>query len=108
MGETVWAFLNSNLGITLVVALLASVGGWIFKKVPRAEKLFEEFKPYFFDAVKHAEAAIGESTGSTKKAKLALQYILALKPELAKREADVKKAIEMAHAEKKKKVTGGA
>jgi hypothetical protein len=70
----VWAFLNSPLGITLVVSAVGSLVALIVTKVPFVKK----YGGVLIECVKYAEKAIPDDTESAglKKLDLALGYAL--------------------------------
>lgn len=60
--NALWAFLNSNLGVTGVVATLA----WFFKNLflwkPEWKVVFDKYHPLILQAVKYAEKQIPDDT----------------------------------------------
>lgn len=98
----IWDFLNSPLGITLVVGLISTVLGYIFKKKPHWENVYDEHKALFFDAVRHAEKAIPDSKGGAlAKVDAALKYVELLEPKVAVDKKTAIKALDKAHKETK-------
>jgi hypothetical protein len=72
--DTAWAFLNSPLGISMVVSAVGSLVAVIIAKVPFAKK----WGGILIEAVKYAEKAIPDDTKNTglKKIDIALEYAL--------------------------------
>jgi hypothetical protein len=70
----IWAFLNSPLGISMVVSAVASLVAVVIAKVPLAKK----YGGVLISAVKYAEKAIDDDTENAgmHKLDLALQYAL--------------------------------
>ena len=72
--DTAWAFLNSPLGISMVVSGVASLVAVIIAKVPLAKK----YGGVLISAVKYAEKAIDDDTDNAGLQKLdaAFQYAI--------------------------------
>ena len=72
--NTAWTFLNSPLGISMVVSTVASIVAYIITKVPIVKK----YSGVLISAVKYAEKAIPDDTDNAglKKLDLALEYAL--------------------------------
>ena len=70
----VWAFLNSPIGITLVVSAVGSIAAAIYAKKP----LWKKYEGVLISAVKMAEKAVPDDTESTGLQKLdaALEYAI--------------------------------
>ena len=104
----VWTFVNSPLGVTLIVSVVSAVLTMIFKAKPGAEKLVDEHSGLFFDAIRHAEKAIPDNTTnkSAQRADAALKYLLKLETPLKKKkEAKLREALTVAHKRVEEKAT---
>jgi len=98
-----WTFANSAIGITIVSAVVLFFLGRMFTSKPEWQKVFDQYRPLFFDAIRYAEKAIpdGSENTSARRADEALKFILKLEPKLAKSSPeDVQKGLAEAHAEK--------
>src|SRR4051812_47816888 len=100
-GSLLWAFLNSSLGLTIVVGMFTTVMAKIATVKPEWFALFVAHKGAFFDAVRYAEKAIPDDSPNVNllRADSALKFILRLEhPELSKAdESALRSAITKAH-----------
>jgi len=100
--ELAWKFLNSSLGITLVVSVVTFVMGKIFTAKPAWKKLVIEHGPSVLAAIKFAEKKIPDDSENKALARLdeALKYFMSIEPKIsAKLNAEIiKKAITAVHA----------
>lgn len=99
-GTLVWAFVNSPVGVAIVVAILSAILGVVFKRKPEWQEIFESNRGNFFDAVRHAESAIPDNATNkaAQKTDVALKFLLKLEPGLAKNKtANLKRALTEAH-----------
>jgi len=100
-GKGIWTFLNSSLGVSIVVFVLSFILGKIFTAKPKWKALMLKYGPSLMQAVKTAEKNIPDDTDNKGLARLdaALGYLIALEPKLEKvAEADVKQALSAVHA----------
>lgn len=99
--EFVWAFLNSPLGMAFVLGAMGHVLILIFKAKPEWQKIYEQNKGLFADAVKFADENLPAGTPGTgaAKAKLALDYVNKLEHPVADvKDEHLVHCIEAAHA----------
>ena len=70
--ELIWQFLNSPIGITLVVSAVGSIVAAVYAKKP----LWQKYEGVLISAVKMAEKAVPDGSSNTSIARLneALQY----------------------------------
>jgi len=96
---SLWTFLNSPLGITIVVAVLSWILGKLFTAKPAWKTYVVKYGPLLMQAVKYAEKEIKDDNPNKGLARLdsALKYVLLLKPKLDK--AAVTEALTAVHAE---------
>jgi hypothetical protein len=101
-----WIFLNSNIGMELVAGCFLTVLGWVFTKIPKAEKFFELYKAPLFHVVREVERLIPDDTPNKamKRADAALKLLLQVAPELQKQsETTLRTMLNKAHEEAEKK-----
>jgi hypothetical protein len=98
-GKGVWAFLNSSVGVSVVIFILSFVLGKIFTHKPKWKNIVLKYGPSLMQAVKMAEKKIPDDTDSKGKARLdaALKYVIELEPKLKESES-LKKALATVHA----------
>lgn len=97
--DWIWKFLNSPVGVSIVSLVVAYALGRLWKAKPEWRKVFEKYRPYFFDAIRAAEKAIPDDTEnkSAKRLDEALKYLLGF-PFLEDVHEDILlRAIEQAH-----------
>ena len=85
----VWAFLNSPIGITLVVSAVGAIVAWLVRKLPIVKK----YKGVIYTAVKYGERQIPDDTenAGAKRLDEALKYALKLFAEMDVKVKDKKK-----------------
>lgn len=101
LGENVWSFLNSSLGISIVVFILSFILGKIFTAKPKWKALVLKHGPSLMWAVKEAEKRIADDTPNKSLNRLdkALEYVIKLEPKLAKvNDINLKQALTAVHA----------
>lgn len=102
-GTLLWTFANSPVGLMVISSVLVFVLGKVFMAKPEWQKVFDQYRGAFFDAVSHAEKAIPDDTPNTaaRRADAALKFLLQLYPHLEKvPKAELNKAVAEAHAAK--------
>ena len=101
MSQRVWTFLNSSLGVSVVVFVLSFILGKIFTAKPKWKALMLKYGPSLMQAVKTAEKNISGDTGNKGLARLdaALLYLIELEPKLKKvADNDLKQALSAVHS----------
>ncbi len=101
LGQNVWAFLNSSLGVSVVVFVLSFILGKIFTAKPKWKALVLKYGPSLMSAVKEAEKRIDDDTPNRSLNRLdkALEYVIKLEPGLVKvKDEELKKALTAVHA----------
>ena len=101
--NAVWSFLNSAVGIMLVVG----VAGWVLKKLYDKKPDWKKYEGAIIEAVKIVEREIPDDTPNKSFARLnaALQYVLKIHREVNNRSAtaeevaEIKEGIRIVHAE---------
>ena len=102
IGAIIWAFLNSPVGMALVMGFLAWILGKLWASKPEWEKYYNTYKGAFFSAVKWAEQHIDDDAegAAATKADAALKYLLKIQPGLSKyKEESLREAITKAHTD---------
>lgn len=102
IASNIWVFLNSPLGVSVVIAFLSFVMGKIFTAKPKWKKIILKYGPRIMEVVKTVEKQIPDTTDNSgmKKLDQALEYVKKLEPALNKvSENELKKAITAVHAE---------
>lgn len=100
IGQSIWLFLNSSVGISIVGSILVFILGKIFTAKPKWKKYVLKYGPSLMKAVKQAEKAIPDNTENKALGRLdkALEYLLDLEPKLAQAASgELKKAISAVH-----------
>jgi len=96
-----WTFLNSSLGVSIVIFVLSFILGKIFTAKPKWKSLVLKYGPSLMQAVKSAEKKISDNTTNKGLAKLdeALQYLIKIEPKLKiVADDDIKRALTAVHA----------
>lgn len=102
IGTLIWTFVNSPVGVSIISGLVLFILARVWKAKPAWEKVYNEHKGLFFDAVRTAEAAIPNDVEGTagKRADAALQLILKLEHSIARKSKnDLRLALDKAHTE---------
>ena len=78
--QSLWEFLNSAIGISLVLSAMAYFMGKIFTAKPTWQAYYDQYKPLLMQAVKFAEKQIptGTQNAGLARADAALKYIISL------------------------------
>ena len=100
-GKSIITFLNSSLGVSIVIFVLSFILGKIFTAKPRWKALTLKYGPLLMQAVKTAEKNIPDDTDNKGLARLdaALIYLINLEPKLKKiADEDLKQALSAVHA----------
>ena len=103
--DKLWIFLNSPIGMAAASALMVAILGKIFTARPAWKKIFDENKGLLIDAIRFAENApegyAGKPGASAAKSAIALEYLNKIDKGLAaKKDGDLKMALEAALAER--------
>ncbi len=101
--NAVWSFLNSAVGIMLVVGAT----GWLLKKLYDKKPDWKKYEGAIIEAVKYAEREIPDETPNKSMGRLnaALQYVLKIHGEVNGQKAteaevaEIKEGIRIVHAE---------
>ena len=99
---TMWSFINSPVGLTIVGAILAYILGKVFTAKPAWKTVVLQYGPSLMVAVKKAEKAIPDGTDNKSLSRLdaALKFVIELEPKLAGANvADVKAALTAVHTQ---------
>jgi len=100
-GFSIWGFLNSNIGVSIVVFILSFILGKIFTSKPKWKALVLKYGPSIMRAIKTAEKKIPDSTENKGLARLdeALKYLIEIEPKLkVVADGDLKTAISAVHS----------
>lgn len=101
VGNLIWGFMNSSVGISVVVFILSVIAGKIFTAKPKWKKYIIKYGPQIMQAVKVAEKKIPDDTKNKGLGKLdtALGYLIEIEPKLKNaKEVDLKQALTAVHA----------
>ena len=101
IGQNLWIFMNSSLGISIIGFILAFVLGKIFTAKPKWKSIVLQYGPKLMQAVKMAEKNIPNDIGNAGLARLdeALRYLIQLEPKLGPvASEDLKQALTAVHA----------
>lgn len=94
---------NSPVGLFILSAAFTWLAGWVIRKNPKAVELVLTYKPTLLTAVREAEKAIPDNTPNSAMAKAdaALKWLLANAegPIVKAKEADLRKALDLAYQE---------
>jgi len=101
IGQVIVSFLNSPLGITIVISLISFILGKVFTAKPKWKALVLKFGPSIMQAVKYAEKEIPDDVENKGLSKInnALAYLIELEPKLKLTPPDdLKRALTAVHA----------
>ena len=94
IGQGVWNFINTPIGISIVGSILLFALGKLFTKKPKWKALALKYGPSLMQAVKTAEKNVKDGS----KLDQALKYVIELEPKLSGiAEEDVKRALTAVH-----------
>ncbi len=76
--DTLWTFLNSPLGITIVAGLVGLALTAAYKRLPKLQAVAQKYSGHLKSAVKYAEAKIPDGTkdAGLKRLDMALKFML--------------------------------
>ena len=94
--DSIWVFVNSPLGITVVVAIITWILGKLFTAKPKWKAYVDQYKPLLIQAVKVAEKQIPDGGGAAK-LDVALKYVLKVNEKLDQKATA--EALSAVHAE---------
>jgi hypothetical protein len=94
LAGSVWLFLNSPIGLSVVAFILTFITGKIFTAKPKWKQYVLKYGPEIMRAVKIAEKKVSDGS----KIDEALKYLIELEPKLkGATEADLKQALTAVH-----------
>ena len=106
LAQTVWTFVNSPGGLTLIASIIAFVMGRVYLAKPKWKVLMDQYRPKLMAAIKFAEKKIPDNAKNKSLARLneAFLYAINLDDKLLSvaKKADIKDALTALHSEAEK------